>query len=87
MSGLFGSIFGARAAFNAAARFHEAQMNAVAVHNQLNALKRYPYGTGYLTGLPPAPERIEPEPVGMDAVQSLAYDPERYPHCIELPAA
>lgn len=31
-------------------------------------------------------EAMKDEPEPFEDIQSLAYDPDRYPHCIELPA-
>lgn len=53
---------------------------AIKVHNQKMAGKG---GNQYLMGLG-VPDRPEATPEGMDAVQALAYDAERYPHFIEL---
>lgn len=52
---------------------------AIAAHNQMVGMKNlYSFGLG---GHEP------PEPVldGMDAIQALAYDAERWPHCMDLP--
>lgn len=55
--------------------------SAVAAHNQMAAVKA---GSPYSMGLD-VPERPEPILEGMDAVQALAYDAERWPHCMDLP--